>query len=211
VLLLALFPARPTRYLLPNVPLFAFAVAPAVAHYALHRSDLGRFAIGALRWIGTAGALLLVLSPFLPAPFPGRAPALGLAAGLVPFLVRKPRGLVAACFWLPLLGAWTLLADRADYWPDSGRARARYGALLRAEIDARSAAADLQTHGHFDSGLLLGTGLLPRADEAAQAPPTARFVLCEEQGDQPVPALPGYAERLRLCFPGETFVLAERQ
>jgi 4-amino-4-deoxy-L-arabinose transferase-like glycosyltransferase len=210
VLVLTLFPARPTRYLLPNVPLFTFAVAPAVAHYALHRSGLGGFARGALRAIGAAGALLLVAAPVLPAPFPGRAPVLGLCMALVPLLVRRPRGLVAACLWLPVLGAWTLLADRAGYLPASERGNAAFGPVLRREIDARSA-HDLQTFGHFNSGLLLGAGLLPRGCEAAERPPDARFVLYEAEGLHAEADLSAYADRVRLCLPGETYVLAERR
>jgi hypothetical protein len=210
VLVLALFPVRATRYLLPNVPLFTFAVAPAVAHYAMHRSALGGFALGALRALGIGGALLLIAAPFLPAPFPGRAPALGLALALVPLLVRRPRGLVAMCFWLPVAGAWTVLADRADYWPRSGRGNAVHGPLLRQEIDALGA-HDLQTFGHFNSGLLLGTGLLPPGREAADRPPAARFVLYEVEGLPEDVELTGYVDRVRLCLRNEVYALAERR
>src|SRR5262249_51889313 len=91
VAVLTCFPAKPTRYLLPNVPLFTFAVAPAVAHYAGQRRGLGRFSSGVLTAIGLGGALLLVVLPFLRPPFPGRAPVAALAAALLPFLVRTPR------------------------------------------------------------------------------------------------------------------------
>ncbi|MCK5941297.1 MAG: glycosyltransferase family 39 protein, partial [Planctomycetes bacterium] len=44
VVLLTFFPGRPTRYLLPNVMLFTFAVAPAVAHYWGLRGQVPAFA-----------------------------------------------------------------------------------------------------------------------------------------------------------------------
>ena len=57
VLVLALFPQKPTRYLLPNVPLFTFAVAPAAAHYALYAGRIGAFGQASLRVLGVLGVL----------------------------------------------------------------------------------------------------------------------------------------------------------
>ena len=206
VVLLTFFPGRPTRYLLPNVPLFVFAVAPAVAHYVRQGGALGRFAHAMLAVIGFAGAAALLTSPFLPAPFPGRLPAFGVIAGLVPFFVVSRRGLVASCLLLPLAGAWTVLSDRVDYWPQSARANAVHGPLLRRELDALGAAREIETFAHIDGGLLLVAGILPPGDEYGRKPPPARFVLHESEAG----SIRGYDERLRLCVPGQYYVLAER-
>jgi hypothetical protein len=209
---LTFFPGRPTRYLLPNVLLFTFAVAPAVAHFAGQARELGAFARNGLRGVGVLGALALVALPFL-APKVGVA-ALGaaLAAALGPLLVRTPRQLVAFCLWLPLVAAWTAGLDRAWNWPESGRARAVAGAVLHRELQVLGALGDpagLVTQGHIDAPLVLGAGLLPKGDETARAQPTARWVL-HEAADRPPPLPPQYVERLRLCMPGQTFAVRER-
>jgi len=49
---LTFFPGRATRYLLPNVPLFVFAVAPAVAHFAGQQRELGAFSRRGLQIVG---------------------------------------------------------------------------------------------------------------------------------------------------------------
>lgn len=211
VVLLTLFPGRPTRYLLPNVPLFMFAVAPAVAHYATHGSGLGRFARGVVRTLGTAGALALLALPWLPPPLPGWTPALALGAALAPAIVRTPRAFVAMCFWLPALGAWTVLADTAGHVPDGRRGTAVHGRVLREELERMGARPDeIEFWGHVHGGLLLGAGLLPPGHEPAVHQPTARFVLREAVRYPPLPELEGYRERLRLSAHDLVFVVEER-
>jgi hypothetical protein len=206
IVLLTFFPGRPTRYLLPNVPLFVFAVAPAVAHYVRQGGSLGRFAHSMLAVIGIVGAVALVAAPFLPLPFPGLLPVFGLLAALTPFVVTSRRGLVASCLLLPLAGAWTLLWDRANHWPQSARASAVHGPLLRRELDTLGATRALETYAHIDGGLLLKAGLLPPGDEYGRKPLVARFVLHESEAG----AVLGYDDRLRLCVPGQFYVVAER-
>ena len=214
VALLTLFPGKPTRYLLPNVPLFAFAVAPAAAHYAQRCTAIGSVGSGVLRAVGVGGALLLVAVPFVPAPLPLRTPAFALAAALVPALVRRPRELVALCFWLPVLAAWTTLADFRDRWEVGPRARAPHGAQLQHELQALApdgaALHAIEGFGHVHGGLLLGAGLLPKGHEAATRLPTAPWILREDDREPPLPDLPDYRERVRLCLPGEVFVVEER-
>lgn len=222
VVVLTFFPGRPTRYLLPNIPLLVFAVAPAVAHFAAQRRELGRLSRACLSWLGVAGALALIVVPFVPPSLglSGRTPLLLLAIAVLPFLVRTPRQLVACCFWLPLLAAQTVFAERSARATESGRARHVHGVALQHELQ-RASADDLQTWGHFHSGLLLGTGHLLRGDEtpkAADPPPAARWLLYEappppEPGAEPPPRLPHlhlYTDRLHFCLPGEVYVLAER-
>ncbi len=207
VVILAFFPARPTRYLLPLVPLVVFAVAPACAHYARQTMAPGRLAMGVVRILGILGGALLVATPFLPWPFPGGLPFFAMGLGLLPFLVKTPRQVVAACLWVPLLAAFTVLPDRTWSVASNGRLRTQAGPLLAAELRALGADGAVSTFGHFHSGLLLGMGPLPPGCEPMTEPPTARFVLHEAGGWPPVPDLPGRREWLRLCLPGNTYVL----
>lgn len=212
VLLLTLFPGKPTRYLLPNVPLFTFAVAPAAAHYARRCPSVGAVGRAMVRALGLLGAAALLVLPFLSAPLPLRSALFALVAALTPRLVTTPRRLLAMCFWLPVLAGWTVLADYRDRWEGGPRARAPFGPMLAAELDllGPDVRRDLHAFGHVPGGLLLGADLLPAGHEAAVRQPTARFVLREDDREPPLPDLPGYAERLRFCVPGEVLVVEER-
>lgn len=210
VVLLTFFPARPTRYLLPNIAIFTFAVAPAVAHFAAQQRELGRFSGQLLRWLAVAAAVALIVVPLTPVGEPAPWLALLAVVALLPRLVRTPRQLVACCLWLPLLGIWTIGLDRARDYVDSRRARVVHGPLLRSELEQRGALVGLATFGHCHSGVLLGAQLFPPGDEFARRPPTARWLLSEAISDVPPPPRTGYQPRLRLCMPGQTFVLEER-
>ena len=208
IVLLTFFPGRPTRYILPNVLLFTFAVSPAVAHFASQERLLGRTSRRVLAGLGAVGALGMIAVPFVPGV--GLAcTGLALIAALAPRFVQTPRQLVALCLLLPVVASWTVGWDRAERWPNGGRARADAGRLLRRELDAVGVGADLVTHGHLEAPLLLAADLLPAGDEMARRQPTARWLL-HERGDAPPPMPAEYRERLRLCVPGEIFVLRER-
>lgn len=214
IALMSCFPARPTRYILPNILLFTFAVAPAVAHYAARSGELGKFSRRVLRGLGVLGALALPILPLVPElGLAAAVPALLLAIGK--HIVRTPRALVLFCLLLPPVASWSVGWQRSLHWSERGKARAAAGQLLREELQERGAAAangacpDLTWHGHLQGPLLLGTGLLPRGHEAALRAPQSRFVL-HEQADHPPAHLSDYAERLRLCVPGDIFCLRER-
>lgn len=208
IVLLTFFPGRPTRYILPNVLLFTFAVAPAVAHFSAHPGPVPTFARRALAVVGVVGAVALMALPFTPRVGVG-AIGLAAAAAIGPLLVRTPAHVVAYCLVLPLVAAWTIGRDRAAQWPDGPRARIEAGRLLAREMDAIGAGpgSDLRTAGHFDSPLLLATGQLPRGDESGRQPWRSRWVL-HEHGSVLVPA--NYAERVRLELPFKSFALRER-
>lgn len=209
VAILAVFPGKPTRYLLPNVPLFTFAVAPAVAHYALHAGRIASVGSFSLRAIGALGALLLLALPWLPAPIPPRTPAFALVCALVPLWVRTPRALVAMCLWLPVLAGWTVLADWRDRWMDGPRAVEPYGPILASELRRIGAAADaVEGYGHVHGAMVLGADLLPKGQEEAHRAPDARFVLRESVG--PPPLGDAYHERLRLRAGNLVFVVEEK-
>lgn len=212
VALLALFPDKPTRYLLPNVPLFTFAVAPAVAHYALRASKLGHVATGSIRAIGIVGALLLIALPWIPSPIPPRTPVLAVVAALVPLWVRTPRAMIAMCLWLPVLAGWTALADWRDRHVVSPRAVAVHGARLDHELRRLGATeTTIEAYGHVHGGLLLSTGLLPSGQENVRRVPKSRFLLIEARGSTQLPPRDDYVERLRLCTGREVFVVEERR
>lgn len=206
VALLTFFPARPTRYMLPNVLLFTFAVAPAVAHFFAHRGRTPGFARAAVGAVGSLAAIALVVIPFVPrAGF--AAIGLALAGALLPLWVRAPRHVVIACLVVPLAAAWTVGLERSLRWAENGRARVPAGQLLRREAKALGA-HDLATWGHFDSGLLLAMGALPPGDEQKRGMPGTPWLLREIDG-RPFPS-DEHAERLRLILPDRTFVLLER-
>jgi hypothetical protein len=212
VALLALFPDKPTRYLLPNVPLFTFAVAPAVAHYALRASKLGHIATGSVRVLGVLGALTLLALPWIPAPIPPRTPVLAVVAALMPMWVRTPRAMVAMCLWLPVLAGWTALADWRDRHVIGPRAVAVHGVRMEHELRRLGATSEtVEGYGHVHGGLLLGASLLPLGQEYVRRAPTARFLLLEAKGVSALPARPDYEERLRLCTGRGVWVVEERR
>jgi hypothetical protein len=211
IVVLTFFPARPTRYLEPNVPLFVFAVAAAVAHFQGQQRQLGRFSRSLLRLLGVFGAATLVASPWLSALLP-HAPLLALAFALLPWFVHQPRQLVASCFLLPAIVAWTVGLDVADAWRASGRAHCSVAPVLRTELAARGIvdASDLRSFGHFHGGIIVDLGIIPAGDERGAQVPTSRWVL-HECDSVPLAPLAGYVERVRLHVPTDTYVLRERK
>ena len=208
VVLLMFFPGRATRYLLPNVLLFMFAVAPAVAHFAAHPGALPIFARRSVLVVGVIGAVALVTLPFVPGVGAG-ALGLALVPALAPQVVRTPMHLVAFCLVVPFLANWTVGLDRSLGWQEGPRSRALGGQLLRDELLERGALDDLETFGHFDSSLLLRAGLLPRGDESERTPPKSRWLLTEPLSPGKGPPA-NYVERLRLCLPFKSFSVRER-
>jgi len=208
IAVLSLFPGRPTRYLLPNVLLFTFAVAPAVAHFAAWRGPVPPLALRVCRCIGIAGAVALLVLPFVPAV---GAAALGLAAvaSVGAFAARTPARVVALSLVLPVVGAWTIGLDRARSFGDGSRSREHAARLLRVEALALGFdPAEARTIGHFDSALLMAGGWLLPGNESAKAPWSGRWVLHELDDELPVP--PNYALRLVIALPFESFALSER-
>ncbi len=219
VLVLTFFPGRPTRYLLPNIPLFVFAVAPAVAHFAGQQRLLGAFSHKVLlRAFGVLGSCAMLAAPFLPAQAPWSVGMAGFAFALAPFVVRTPRQLVASVLVLPAVLAWTVGLERSLDWPQTHRARFPHGPALQQALVAAGAGdpkgvvveATYETRGHFNSCLLLGTGRIPRADEFMARPPAAAHVLRESDRRHRTTALEGYVDTLRFCFPNQSYVLATR-
>lgn len=208
VALLTFFPGRPTRYLLPNVMLFTFAVTPAVAHYARLPIPVGPVARRFVRGVGIAAAVAMLVLPFVPAVGVG-AVALAAATALAAAFVARPWHVVALCLAVPLVAAWTVGLERAWSRPDNRRAQEPAAVVLRRELDALGATPGLGMHGHVEGPLLLAADLLPRGDESGRTVPTAAWVIAEvPPGNEPVPG--PYRARLRLCLPTKTFVVAER-
>ena len=208
VVLLTFFPGRPTRYLLPNVMLFTFAVAPAVAHYWGLRGQVPAFARRAVWLFGVLGAVALVAIPLVPRAGDASV-ALALAAAVMPLLVKRPRDVVLACLLLPVVASWTVGLERSVRWPESKRARASVGELLRAELDALGVTDDLGAYGHLDSPTILASGLWVGGDEFRRRLPDTRWVLHEDTPWRPLTS-EGYELRWRLVTPFKTFVVHER-
>ena len=207
-LALTFFPGRPTRYLLPNVPIVAFAMAPAIAAYAGLAAALPARLRMALKAFAAAGVVVAVAAPFVPKAGP-LAPALGVVIALGAGLATSRRRVVAFALLLPIVAAWTIGLDRARSWPQSSRTRAVAGAGLRGALDRLGVdRADLSTSGHFDSPLLLAAGLLPPGDESGKKPWRTRWVLCEAPKQEPM-CPSDYAVRHRLDLPFKSFLLCE--
>ena len=208
IVLFTFFPARPTRYLIPNVTLMTFAVAPAVAHFYRHRGAVPRFARTLLWGFGLLGSAALLAIPFVPRAG-DTAVALALAVALMPLLVRTPRQVVLAILVVPLLASWTVGLERTLRWPESARAARASGELMRRELEALAATEDLGSHGHFDATVLLATGLWPEGDEMGRYLPDHHWILHEEVVGVPLPS-ENHALRWRMEMPFKTFLLSER-
>ena len=208
VLLLMFFPGRPTRYLLPNVMIFTFAVAPAVAHYWGLRAQVPAFARRGLWTFGLLGAAALVVIPFVPQAGDASV-GLALAAAVTPLLVQTPRHVVLACLLLPVVAAWTVGLERSLRWSESKRARLAIGQFMGRELDALGVTDDLGSYGHLDSPTLLASGIWVTGDEFRRRRPETRWVLHEEKPWRPLP-LDQYEARWRMSTPYKTFGVDER-
>ncbi|HEB53982.1 MAG TPA: hypothetical protein ENI87_12075 [bacterium] len=210
VLLFTFFPGRPTRYLLPNVMLFVFAVSPAVAHFYRHRGPVPGFARAVLGVFGVLGAAAMIAIPFVPRAGDAAVGA-ALVAAVLPFLVRTPRHVVLAALLMPIVASWTVGLERSLRWHELRRARVALGRLLRRECDALGASADLGSYGHIDSPILLASGLWPEGDEMRRRVPPERWVLHEDTAWRPfAEAAPEHVMRWRMNTPFKTLTLHER-
>lgn len=209
IVVLTLSVDRPTRYLLPNVLLFVFAVAPAVAHFAVHPGPLPTFARRVVAGMSVIGAVALLVLPWVPRAGLG-AIALAAAVAIGSRLVRRPAQLVVFALVLPIVGSWTVLLERSATWRDSTRGRALAATVLQRDLVqlGLDAGADARTVGHFDSSLLLGLGQLLPGNESGRRAWTSGWVLHECAGAIELPS--NYRERLRLHLPFKSFAVRER-
>lgn len=209
VLLLAVFPQRPTRYLLPIVPLFLTALGPAVAHYAEGDRPLTAIPRKVLAAIGVLGAVALLVLPFGPYPLPGRSIGLALLLALSPAVASR-RQIVGYALLIPLAAAWTAIPDRADHYLDSQRGLRPAAAVLAREVEALRV-SDLESTGHVHSALLLYAGLIPSGDERLRREPDAQWLLFEVPEGGRDPGFEGYSDRVRVKVHDRTFALKERR
>lgn len=208
VVLFMFFPGRPTRYLLPNIPLFTFAVMPAVAHFFTWPGALPGIASRLVLAWGLGGAAMLIVIPF--APVAGTAAvAVALCAAIGPLVVRRPAHVVVFCLLTPVIGAWTVGFDVPVGRGERVVARQRGGEVLAHELRRLGVADDLATYGHVDSAVLLATGRLPHGDEFRRRQPTARWLLYEGHAGEPAPF--GYTLRTALDLEFKTYCVAERE
>lgn len=208
VVLLTFFPGRPTRYLLPNVMLFTFAVAPAVAHYWSMRGAVPAFARRVIWGLGVLAAIALVVIPFVPRA--GEASVgLALVIACAPLLVRRPRDVVILCLVLPMVASWTVGLERSARWPESKRARAAIGQLMFRELRQLGVVDDLGGYGHLDSPTMLASGLWVEGDEFRRRLPGTRWVLHEDTPWRPL-TREDYRLLWRMTTPFKTFVVHER-
>jgi hypothetical protein len=211
ILLLALFPGRPTRYLLPAVPLYVFAVAPAVADWAATGAytSLQRSAVRGLAL--AAGAALLVV-PFLPRLLWLRSAVLLVAIGIAPRLIARPAQVAGYVLAIPLLAGATLYPDVAEFQA-AVRPERQAAAILRAELAARDV-RELEARGHVPAAVLRELGVRVRADEHLRRAPSGDWLLVEDPDREvkfDASSVAGYRDRVRLRLPYKTLVLFERE
>ncbi len=208
VLLLTLFPGRAVRYLLPAVILFNAGVAPGVCGFLRFPAELGPTPRAIVRGVGWLAALVLCVLPFLPYPMPGRSVALAGLLAVAPFFVTTRLRVVGYALAVPVLAAWTALADRSGMYEHGTRSSEDIRVLLREEIDARGI-EDVSTFGHFTYSHVFGWDTLIPGDERMVRTPTTRWLLVEHRGEL-LPRPEGYVDRVRLRARRRTVVLMER-
>lgn len=229
VVVLTFFPGRATRYILPNVLLFTFAAAPAVAHFASVAGPLPVFARRVRQTIVVLACAALLVLPFVRIPEIGvGAVVLAAIAAVGAHTANSPVRLVAFCLWMPVAAAWTVGLERSLGFAEGRRARVAPATVFARELDrlgvprtqvgpSDGRPSPVQTIGHFDSPLLLALGMLPPGDELGRRPVASRWVMHEVGGLPPEPPErqerldADCIERVRLCLPFKTFVLSERR
>jgi 4-amino-4-deoxy-L-arabinose transferase-like glycosyltransferase len=209
VVLLTFFPMRPTRYLLPNVMLFTFAVSPAVAHFFRYPGTLPLFARSVIGVMGFLGAVAMIAIPFVPRAGVASV-GLAFAAALLPLVVHTPRHVVLAALLLPIVGSWTVGLERSLLWSEGKRAYASMGRLLGRELRELGAADDLGSYGHIHSPMLLASGLWPEGSEMRRRFPETRWMIHEDVPARPVES-DQHRIRWRMETPKRTFVVRERR
>lgn len=214
LVLLTFFPARPTRYLLPAVPLFVCAVAPAVAAYARDGRQIGQGLLGLVRAAAIVGAAGLAAVAFLPYPMPGAGVVAMIALALAPRWIRARRHVVAYALVVPLVFAWSVFFDLQCRQAAGPRGYSRAARALAREMHALGVSMDdLETRGHFPSHVLLEWGRIPPGDEWLRRPPRARWLLVEDPDrhvEVDASSVEGYRERVRVRVSGKSLVLLER-
>jgi 4-amino-4-deoxy-L-arabinose transferase-like glycosyltransferase len=211
VLILALFPGRSVRYLLPGVPLFVCAVAPAVAAFARYPHELRSGQRAIPRVLGLAGAIALCALPFLPFPLPWRSLGFAAVLAIAPWFVITRASLVGYALAIPVLAMWTIVADRMSFYERGVRSSADVEQLLVEELGRRGAWGDVATWGHVVNAYLLAAPQTVPGDEYMTRSPQTRYLVVEHRDGTTLEAPDGYVERVRIRARRRTVVLLERE
>ncbi len=208
VLLLVWLPERPWSYFLPAVPCYILALGPAIAAYmrfgAAPSLMLGRF-VYVFAGVGCVG---LALTPWMPHPFDRGTPWFCLALAIAPLIVRIRRDLVLYALAVPLIAAWTLIPDVAE-WRAASHESERIGGVTLAREVQRFGADDLTTRGDVPPAVVLAMPELPASDPHKRRPPTSQWLLAPAADLDELPA--SYAERVRVQLGARILVLLERR
>lgn len=218
VFILAIFPARPGRYLLPGVACFIVALGPAIAAYARFGNAPSLVLVPMVRILGILGCLGLICTPWLPFPYDRGTPFLFLTLAIGPLCVRNRRQVFLYVVVLPLIAAWTLLPDRATRRMTPPRSKTFAAEVLAREVGERGL-GDWTTYGHVPPEIYLVLDRIPRGDERASATPTSDWVLVEDFDvrDQKtgrtmnLADLDGYRHRVRVQLHDKVLALQQRQ
>ena len=209
VLILLVFPGRPTRYLLPVVPLVAVGLAPVVARAFREDGPPPRWMGYLLCSMGLCGSVGLLAAPWLPHPYPGATPVVALAMALAPVCVRSQRRTILYLWVLPLLAAWFALGDRTAYFRSAPGEVRTPAAVLCREIAAWGV-DPVTVEGVVDTKLLVESRL-PVVINTGGWPPRQPWVLVEDRGHLPILwTVPGYRARIRVQVGKGSVALMER-
>lgn len=209
--ILLVFPGRPTRYLLPGILTYVAAVGPAAAAFALRDGPLPPLQRAVPRVAAVFGAMLLLVVPWLPWPFPGGTPVLGVGLLLGGFLVRRRRDLVAYALVVPVLVTWTVLADWHLRTTSGYRSPEEVGVLLRTEVARRGIEGQLAVFGHIPGGVLVHADLVHlHGDEFQRRRPDSPWLLMERRDEDSSPLPDGYVLRYRVRTRNRDVCLLER-
>ncbi|MCA8958220.1 MAG: glycosyltransferase family 39 protein, partial [Planctomycetes bacterium] len=223
-LILLLARDRPTRYMLPAVPLLVFGLAPLAAQSLRSTAPLPGAVAHALRWFGALCAIALLVMPWLPFPYPGLTPIALAALATAFWWVGSARRITAYALAMPLLVGWFAYPDRVRYFAADSDFAPTPAAVLARACTVRGV-REVGTYGDVGTSVLMYTregvpGLQIHGDPTMRRPPQQRFVLVQDRGSVKRPEraavewreLPGYRDVLRVQMGRSKSVsLRERQ
>ena len=156
VLVLLVFPVRPSRYLLPGTGLAVAACAPALVAFARSTLPVPRAAQRAVLSVGAIFAAAASVVPWLSLPLPGRSllAACVVALAAVP-AVRDRARLAAFAAIVPTLLLLAIGGDRDAQRSHGVRSDRQQAALVQAER-VRLGITGLEVWGYDSESVVLG-------------------------------------------------------
>lgn len=137
VLVLAVFPARPARYLLPGIPIAALAASRRISLWVAASPVPPRGLRLVMQGLAVFAALACVTVPWLPYPLPGRTWSGAIVLGCVVLLARTRAQTMLAIAIVPVLVVGTIVRDRGAMRENGLRDERAVASILHAELEER--------------------------------------------------------------------------